>query len=129
MKSVAHKECDLHLVADNAQPRQKSHLDIAIENKFLTDITNLMVSPEGDEFHLSLKASIRGYGSALWINEFGSKEHVTDQAIASLRAVAKTGSPSDPNQLKDFEEQLVSFRSSNTRILILPPKGHFDYGI
>jgi hypothetical protein len=120
----------LKLVADNskAQSHQeavaathiKSHLDIAIENGFLQDILNILISPESEEYHLSLKAEIDADMDSLWLNEFGDKEHVSRKAIEAISAVLEHGYPRDPKQLSSWRDAIDNYRFSPRKLIMLP---------
>lgn len=98
----------------------KTHLDIAIENNYICDIYNILISPDSGRFHLSLKTDIEGGSSSLWINVFGDKEHVAAKAIEAIEAVLANGIPQDPDQLKSWREALNFYVTSRATLLMLP---------
>jgi hypothetical protein len=120
----------LKLVSDNsityshqetvATPRIKSHLDIAVENGFLQDILNILISPESEAYHLSLKAEIDADMDSLWLNEFGDKEHVSKKAIEAISAVLEHGYPRDPQLLSSWRDAIDNYRFSPRRLIMLP---------
>ncbi len=120
----------LKLVADNskaqrhqeavAAPQVKSHLDIAIENGFLQDILNILISPESETYHLSMKAEIDADMDSLWLNAFGDKEHVSLKAMEAISAVIEHGYPRDPHQLSSWREAIDNYRFSPRKLIMIP---------
>lgn len=129
MKDDEDKKTGLRLVSTVSDPLRKSHLDIAIRNSFLKDVSSMMISPEGEQFHLSMKVTIYGYKAPLWINEFGTRVFVIDMALKAINHVLKAGSPVKRNQLHDFKSDLTSYRQNADRILILPPQRQYGYDV
>jgi hypothetical protein len=98
----------------------KTHLDIAIENNYICDIYNILISPDSGRFHLSLKTDIEGSSSSLWINVFGEKDHVAAKAIQAIEEVLANGIPQNPDQLKKWREELNIYVTSRATLLMLP---------
>lgn len=98
----------------------KSHLDIAIENHYICDIHNILISPDSGRFHLSLKTDIEGSSTSLWINVFGEKQHVTMKAIDAIEEVLANGIPQNPALLKAWCHEIRRYSTASSKLLMLP---------
>lgn len=98
----------------------KSHLDVAIENHYICDIHNILISPDAGRFHLSLKTDIEGSPTSLWINVFGEKQHVTMKAIDAIEEVLANGIPQNPVQLRAWCREIRRYSTATANLLMLP---------
>jgi len=110
----------------STQPQQapasqpKSHLDIAIENHYICDIHNILISPDSGQFHLSLKTDIEGSTTALWINVFGEKQYLSAKALEAIDEVLNNGIPHHPARLYEWKKEILQYSADKSNLLMLP---------
>ncbi|WOF81855.1 hypothetical protein P5704_023950 (plasmid) [Pseudomonas sp. FeN3W] len=101
-------------------PPAKSHLEIAIENRFITDIENILISHEDGMFHLSMKARITGHEHPIWMNVFNiDKEFVGERALEALESATEYGYPASPDMLKTWYMEVIDYIDGPATFLVL----------
>lgn len=103
--------------------KDKSHVCIAIEQRYIIDVDIVLISPDkGEVFHLSLKCTVVGSTDKMWLNHFGDKANVVGTGIAALHSCLAHGNSTKPTELKKWIDQLEQYERSRMTLFMAPEK-------